>query len=203
MGTATKGYSAAEWAKRAPNASWHDKQLAAHRQWGGGRELSEAEFTQWLDLLWQLQALADEVVSELMAQLPDELRAAEAAWEREMKCGGKGVEVSASPIMQWTHSCLREQPPGALSIIYSDEASMNDTTIFSNEAFVGEAFRMSISYGTAAALNRSFVALTGVLPQAFVFLQALHHYQWRTSGKLAHGQTSQTGWAVLAVTIPH
>ncbi len=63
---ALRRYSAAEWAAAEPVAAWDPALKAAHRRWGGGRELDHLSLIAFLDLLCQLQATADEVADAML-----------------------------------------------------------------------------------------------------------------------------------------
>ncbi len=117
------GFTASEWASPRGSPGWMPSVAAAHRKWGGSRELSRGQLDELLTLLWSQQAAISEVASALQGDLPpDLLRAEQEFWDAA--AGTRAAHASgtpglprvgplANPLAEWARQPLSD--PSAVS----------------------------------------------------------------------------------------
>ena len=230
---ALRRYSAAEWAAAEPVAAWDPALKAAHRRWGGGRELDHLSLITFLDLLCQLQATADEVADAMLV------------------ISAQNQANARMPKHSNAHSCMThpagcpQPPPGPRSTrrgrdaappcnhdldgcvsalahpIAAPHSTLISETIIHNPSWAATCdrsdggvvllsnpcspvnFSISIAAPIATKLRRQFLELTGQYAGAPTFLFVLHYRGCSRMKSCEGSKRSAVGWGVFGTTIPH
>ena len=95
------GYSVSDWARDGATSgetiSYSDAFQRARSRWGGGKFLTRAELSEFLDLLLSLQGAMDTAADFLFNNLPEDVRCRQRIYEDSQEdiiklCSRKGGE---------------------------------------------------------------------------------------------------------------
>lgn len=200
-----EGYTSAQWAAARPARGWSPGLVAAHARWGGSRELDDAGLRALVAAVLELQDATDAVAAGLCASLSPALVEAERAWmeaRRESRTPRGAVLANAGPAAEWTRAVMHSPGyPSTVSVV----PPIGDCplAVLSNGAWRGPLFHLSAPTPVVNRFVDAHLALTGQLPSAHTYLQALHHVHWRNIGSLSDcGQVEALSWGYKAGIVP-
>jgi len=196
------GYTAKDWCRTAPKASWSDTLRAAHAHHGGGRELSRAEFEHAiLQPLFDLQTYSDAVTESLKMQLPQTLLTQHAAWVKNFEAAlarrAHGEDMGQSPLMAFTQRYINLI--GCLTVYKVPGETITIATNDMANAMGVPDLSLSVPWSLAQPFLDTYALLIGCEPPSFVYMFMLHYADWRLLGRGG----MRCGWAYSAATIPH
>lgn len=161
---------------------------AAHKLWGGGRDLGRSEVAEVLQLVLDLRTQAAAIATSLREQ-------------------ATGPNVSDHEVAEWAQQLLEASSGGAgLSVVPSQpgsprngsgSAESDDVCIFS-EAGAEPRCDLSVPSRLAFPFMRTFARLTGEFPGASAFLRILELAGWES---LEREDGGSVGWTQRSVNL--
>ena len=211
---ALRRYSAAEWAAAEPVTAWDPALKAAHRRWGGGRELDHLSLIAFLDLLCQLQATADEVADAMLViSTQNQANARMPKHSNAHSCMTHPAGCPQPPPGPRSTGRGRDAAPpcnydldGCVSALARPIAAPHSTLI--SEPIIHNpsspvTFSISIAAHIVTKLHSQFFELTGQYAGAPTFLFVLHYRGCSRMKSCEGSRPSAIGWGVFGTTIPH
>lgn len=187
----------------------------AKSKWGGGKYLTRAELSEFLELLLSLQCAMDTAADYLFDNLPEDVKCRQRIHDRSQAdvvelCSKKGESeyVTSPPFMLWSQEICDN--PAFLDVMLGREPDssmmlMSSKLYQERACYSRQPFLITIPASIAGPADRFRRLLTGHEVRASDFFAALNHKQYRRA--LCFDATTPTGsshigWVIRAASVP-